>query len=144
MPAMLGLDVDMKSSETFGVGQVAERFGLAAHVLRHWESEGLLQPERDGDRRRYRQGDLDRVALIRKAKEAGFSLAEIREMFVVADPAMRKEIMRHHQQALIERIAELQASLTMVETALNCAHEDITECPNFRRELVRLARTLAH
>jgi MerR family copper efflux transcriptional regulator len=34
---MLRLNVDMKS-----IGEVATRFGLPTHVLRHWESEGLL------------------------------------------------------------------------------------------------------
>ncbi len=128
---MLGLNVDMKSSETFGVGQVAEQFGLATHVLRHWESMGLLDPQRDGDRRRYRDADLDRIAVILKAKEAGFSLDDIREMFVVGDPSTRREIMRRHQADLIGRIVALQASLKLVEGALNCEHEDITQCPNF-------------
>ncbi|WP_340688600.1 MerR family DNA-binding transcriptional regulator [Amycolatopsis coloradensis] len=45
MPQIVRLNVDMKSS-TLSVGEVAERFGLATHVLRHWESVGLLKPAR--------------------------------------------------------------------------------------------------
>jgi DNA-binding transcriptional MerR regulator len=41
------------------IGALAARFGLATHVLRHWESMGLLHPVRDaGGRRRYGADDL--------------------------------------------------------------------------------------
>ncbi|MZG18734.1 MerR family DNA-binding transcriptional regulator, partial [Streptomyces sp. SID5914] len=41
----------MKSSDDggldgLGIGALAARFGLAAHVLRHWEAMGLLHPGR--------------------------------------------------------------------------------------------------
>jgi MerR family transcriptional regulator, copper efflux regulator len=56
---------------------VAERFGLATHVLRHWESEGLLPPVRDGDRRRYTDADQNRVAAILLAKaQAAMAMLE--------------------------------------------------------------------
>ncbi|WP_375546893.1 MerR family transcriptional regulator [Streptomyces gossypii] len=29
------------------IGALAARFGVATHVLRHWESKGLLHPGRD-------------------------------------------------------------------------------------------------
>jgi DNA-binding transcriptional MerR regulator len=55
-----------------GIGAVSERFGLATHVLRHWEAMGLLTPARDAaGRRRYKTADLTRVAVILRAKEAG-------------------------------------------------------------------------
>jgi DNA-binding transcriptional MerR regulator len=38
----------------FGIGELAGRFGLATHVLRHWEAAGLLIPAaRVGGRRQY-------------------------------------------------------------------------------------------
>jgi MerR family copper efflux transcriptional regulator len=49
MPTIVRLNVGMKS-----IGEVAARFGLPAHVLRHWEAQGLLTPARHGDRRRDR------------------------------------------------------------------------------------------
>lgn len=131
---MLGLNVNMKSSQTLGVGQVAEQFGMATHVLRHWESMGLLSPRRDGDRRRYTADDVYRVAVIRRAKQAGFSLDDIREM-LDAGKRERTAIMRRHQADLRNRIAVLQASLQMLEGALGCPHEDFTQCPNFQAGL---------
>ncbi|MGN9842638.1 MerR family transcriptional regulator [Nonomuraea sp. H19] len=65
----------MKSNTTRSIGDIAERFGLATHVLRHRETMGLLSPARiGGDRRRYGPDDLYRVAMVLRAKEAGFSV----------------------------------------------------------------------
>ena len=64
----------MKSSRDvdLSVGELAARFQMATHVLRHWEDVGLLTPRRDGSgRRRYGRGDVFRVATIVRSKAAG-------------------------------------------------------------------------
>ncbi|MGW5723383.1 MerR family transcriptional regulator [Amycolatopsis sp. NPDC003865] len=134
MSAMLRLNVDMKSSDAeMSIGEVAQRFGLATHVLRHWESVGLLAPSRvTASRRRYGSADLYRVAVILRAKEAGFSLDDIREMFAAPDPAGRTAVLRRRRAELAARIAAAQASLELIDCALDCDHEDIAECPHFR------------
>ncbi|WP_285773180.1 MerR family transcriptional regulator [Microtetraspora sp. NBRC 13810] len=137
----------MKSSAQLTIGDVAARFGLATHVLRHWESVGLLAPVRvAGGRRRYGDADLYRVAIILRAKEAGLGLEDIREMLTASDPASRREVFRRHRAGLARRIAEAQISLDLIDRALNCEHDDITRCPNFRRAVrdrVRLPTPLA-
>ncbi|MFK0247258.1 MerR family transcriptional regulator [Amycolatopsis azurea] len=124
----------MKSS-TLSVGEVAERFGLATHVLRHWESVGLLEPARSGDRRRYDDGDLYRVSVILRAKEAGLSLDGIREMF--QKPEAREAVLRRHKEELTRRIAAAQASLAIIDCALGCEHDDFTQCAHFRAAVAR-------
>ena len=60
------------------IGEIAGHFGLATHVLRHWETIGLLSPVRaSGGRRRYDRFDLYRVASILLAKEAGLTQEQI-------------------------------------------------------------------
>src|ERR1700761_8139029 len=91
MPAMGWLNVGMKPS-LLKIGQVADHFGLPTHVLRHWDSVGLLSPARvEGDRRRYTRDDLFRVASIVNAKQAGLSLPDIRAFLAACDPAARKD-----------------------------------------------------
>ncbi|MFE6614420.1 MerR family transcriptional regulator [Amycolatopsis sp. NPDC057786] len=124
----------MKSS-TLSVGEVAERFGLATHVLRHWESVGLLKPARAGDRRRYDDNDLYRIAIILRSKEAGLSLDGIREMF--REPSEREAILKRHKKELEQRIAAAQASLAIVDCALGCEHDDFTQCAHFREAVAR-------
>ncbi|MET9660772.1 MerR family transcriptional regulator [Streptomyces sp. NPDC006510] len=117
-----------------GIGTLAERFGLAAHVLRHWEAMGLLTPARDAaGRRRYGLADLTRVAIIVRAKEAGLSLDTIRSLVATADPAGRRDILREEAEALRSRIAAARASLGMIECALGCDHEDFPQCAHFQQ-----------
>ncbi|WP_245617042.1 MerR family transcriptional regulator [Amycolatopsis taiwanensis] len=139
MPAMIGLNVDMKSSP-MTIGQVADHFNLPTHVLRHWESVGLLSPARvAGDRRRYTRDDLVRVASIVVAKQAGLPLPDIREFLTSIHTPAGKDVLRRNHRALQVRMTALQSALDLLEAGLNCAHEDITTCPNYRAHLTKPA-----
>lgn len=127
MAAIVGLNADMRS-----IGEVAARFGLPTHVLRHWEAEGLLTPARDGDRRRYTDADQYRVAAILISKEAGFGLADIRMMLGAGSAPDRHQVMARHRERLLARIAQAQAALDMLEGGLECPHDDIMTCPTFQ------------
>jgi DNA-binding transcriptional MerR regulator len=125
----------MKSSRadsSMSIGEVAQRFGLATHVLRHWESVGLLSPARVVAGRRYGPDHLYRVAVILRAKEAGFGLDQIREMTATQDPENRRTILRRHRADLARRIAQAQASLDLIDCALDCDHDDFMQCPHFQ------------
>ncbi|KAB2344714.1 MerR family transcriptional regulator [Actinomadura rudentiformis] len=134
----------MKSSVdvvSMSIGEVAAHFGLATHVLRHWESMGLLAPARiTGDRRRYGTGDLYRIAIILRAKEGGLGLEDIRAMLMARDPAERRAVLRKQRAELVRRITEAQASLHLIDCGLNCEHDELAECPNFRAEIAARAR----
>jgi DNA-binding transcriptional MerR regulator len=138
MPAIVGLNVDMKSSP-MAIGQVADHFGLPAHVLRHWESVGLLRPARvEGGRRRYTRDDLFRVASIVRAKQAGLPLRDIGAFLAAGNPAARKDVLRRNHRALRARMAALQSALDLLEAGLNCTHEDIATCPNYQANLAEM------
>ncbi|WP_344594852.1 MerR family transcriptional regulator [Actinomadura vinacea] len=122
------------------IGAAAARFGLAAHVLRHWEAVGLLAPARAaGDRRRYGTADLHRIAIIVRAKEAGLGLDDIRGMFTAADPAERRAVLRERRAELRRRIAAARASLEIVECALDCDREDFIRCAHFQSAIAERA-----
>lgn len=112
------------------IGEVAAQFGLPTHVLRYWEVEGLLTPARAGDRRRYTDADLHRVAAILISKEAGFGLAEIRTMLAARSAPARREVVARHRERLQARIAHAQAALDMIEG--ECSYDDIMTCPYFQ------------
>ncbi|MBM0276303.1 helix-turn-helix domain-containing protein [Micromonospora tarensis] len=130
----MGLQVDVRSrSAGLPIGVVATRFGLAPHVLRHWEATGLLRPARSADgRRRYDSQEMTRVAVILRAKAAGLSLNEIRRV-LAADPVARRRILERQRVLLAERIAQDQARLAVLDCAVACAHEDVADCPHVRQ-----------
>ncbi|WP_222108050.1 MerR family transcriptional regulator [[Actinomadura] parvosata] len=136
MYATMRLNVDMKSNPVMAIGDVAARFGLAPHVLRHWEAMGLLAPARaEGDRRRYGRDDLYRIAVILRAREAGIGLEDLRQMLTTTDPAARRELLHRHREDLVRRIAAAQAQLDLLDCALTCDHEDFSSCRHFQAML---------
>ncbi|GAB2683653.1 MerR family transcriptional regulator [Nocardia thraciensis] len=133
------LDSEVRETADLSIGDLAVRFGLATHVLRHWEEMGLLAPHRDrAGRRRYREADAETVTLILVAKGIGLSLEEIRDLFIAApDRGARRRLLRAHQVRLQEQIAQAQAALTAIGHALDCGSADIRACPNLRDLLAR-------
>jgi DNA-binding transcriptional MerR regulator len=134
---MLRLNVDMKSSLT--IGEVAVHFDLPTHVLRHWESVGLLSPARvSGDRRCYTREDMFRVASIVRAKQAGLPLPEIREILTAPTPPERQAVLTRHRETLHLRLAQLQAALDLLNGAIDCRHQDLITCPHFQSQLAEM------
>lgn len=125
----------MKSTDELTIGELAERFGLATHVLRHWETVGLLHPTRtSGGARVYCRSDLERVALILMGKEAGFTLPELRALLSTPNPMDHREALRLHVSELEHRIAEAQAAKALIEHALACPIP-FSDCPHAREQI---------
>lgn len=117
------------------MGEVAARFDLETHVLRHWEDVGLLRPDRDAaGRRRYVRDDLVRVAVVVRNKAAGMSLDQIR-VLLDADAADRHNVLQAHLDDLDRRMQEMRRSKEMTEHALGCRAHDVAACPRFRAHL---------
>jgi len=135
----------------YTIGELAARFGLATHVLRHWEDVGLLSPARRvAGRRVYGPAHVTRVAEILLGKDAGFSLEQLRELFVAPDRSRRREVLRAQLAQVRQRIDRLMLSQKLLEHGLRCRHQDYQSCPRFqamvlaRLDGVDLAEALDH
>jgi DNA-binding transcriptional MerR regulator len=135
------LHVDMKAREREGswtVGELATRFALPTNVLRHWETLGLLTPGRDASGyRRYRRGDLVRVAVILRNNAAGMTLEQI-GVLLDGEAAGRHEVLEAHLRDLDERALSIERSREMTEHALRCRAHDIVACPRFAQHVADL------
>src|SRR4051794_15499146 len=121
----------MKSSLDWSIGEVAERFGLETHVLRHWEAMRLLAPARDpAGRRRYGRDDVVRIATVIRSKAAGMSLDQIQVLLDAGAPE-RHQVLDAHIADLDRRMEEMRRSREMTEHALRCRAHDIAACPRF-------------
>jgi len=120
-----------KESLDWSIGEVADRFGLETHVLRHWEDMRLLSPGRDSaGRRRYGRDDVVRVATVIRSKAAGMSLEQIL-VLLDAGSADRHRVLEAHIADLDRRMEEMRRSREMTEHALRCRAHDIATCPRF-------------
>ncbi|WP_157129083.1 helix-turn-helix domain-containing protein [Nocardia amamiensis] len=116
------------------IGELAARFDLAPHVLRHWESMGLLTPTvRVNGRRRYDTDHIARVAMIVRGKSAGMSLEQLAQLLRSTSREQRQDVLRRHHAELDQRLRQLEVSKSMIEHAMTCTAEDFTRCAAFRR-----------
>jgi DNA-binding transcriptional MerR regulator len=66
--------------KTYTIGELAREFEVSLRTLRFYEDRGLLSPRRVGSSRFYDARDRERLILILKGKQLGFTLTEIRAL----------------------------------------------------------------
>jgi MerR family redox-sensitive transcriptional activator SoxR len=119
------------------IGEVAEKAGVNVSAIRFYEREGLLpEPERISGQRRFDRNAVQRLGIIDVAKQAGFSLDEVRILLTSIDEGAPA----HEQlQALARRkLPEIDALIERAETmrdwlttASDCGCETLDGCPLF-------------
>jgi len=122
---------------TLSIGEVAERAEVNVSAIRYYERNGLLpEPERESGQRRYTDETIRRLGTIDVAKQAGFSLAEIRTLLDSTDagaPAHEQlralaERKLPEVEALIERAEAMRGWLS---AATACGCESLDACALF-------------
>lgn len=119
---------------TLTIGAVAKRAGLRTSAIRYYESAGVLPaPRRVHGQRRYSPDVFVRLAVIRAARELGFSMAEIRELFH-GFPVETGASARWHQLAarkmteLDDLIAHAARRRSMLGESLACGCDTFDRC----------------
>jgi MerR family copper efflux transcriptional regulator len=109
-------------------------------MIRHYESAGLLAPAWRGDNgyRRYAEKDIHLLRFIRRSRDLGFSLEEIRGLLDLWENRERssrevKALAQAHLAELERKLAELQAmKATLEQLVAGCQGDDRPECPILR------------
>jgi len=101
---------------SFSIGHVAEKSGCPPPTIRYYESIGLLPPaERSASgRRSYGAEDIGRLTFIRRARDFGLGIAEVREILEAANApaggcAAARPVVEEHLSAIRAKRAELAA-----------------------------------
>src|SRR5579872_2727141 len=119
----------MNFPDEISIGELARRTDLRASAIRYYESCGLIAPlRRAGGKRWFGVDTVERLALIAYAKNAGFTLDEIRAL--VADfPAEKWSRLAARKleelDALAGRIETMRASLQKIS---HCRCSDVDQC----------------
>ena len=119
------------------IGNLATSLGCSVDAIRYYERAGLLPspPRTAGGHRQYAEADRGRLLVIRRSRQLGFSLEEIRELLRLADRhevdcAAIRGLAAAHLEGLERRIRELQAwrgRLRLLIAA--CEREGGPTCP---------------
>lgn len=120
------------------IGSVARRAGVRVETIRFYEREALIEPPprtRSGYRQ-YPDDAIERIRFIQRAKDLGFSLAEIRELLAmrVRSEAECEDVRQRAEAKILDidaRIRDLDAMRRVLsELTRACASGGHTgECP---------------
>ncbi|WP_182086579.1 MerR family DNA-binding protein [Aureimonas sp. ME7] len=122
------------------IAGLAREGGVGVETVRYYQRRGLLTvPERvtgggsAGRVRRYGPADVRRLAFIRSAKAAGFTLETIGELLALDasdDRAKARRLALERVRALDEKIAEMQVARdALASLAAECEAETEGPCP---------------
>lgn len=119
------------------IGEAAEASGVSAKMIRHYEAVGLLPAaaRRESGYRDYAEGDVHALRFIRRARDLGFSLAEIAGLLALWGDRNRasaevKRVALAHVEALEAKARDLSAmAATLRHLAAHCHGDARPDCP---------------
>ena len=119
------------------IGEAARRSGVSARMVRHYEGLGLLPAvgRTESGYRQYSEADVHSLRFIKRARDLGFSMAEIAELLRLWQDRARasasvRRIASRHVEELERKIAELTTMRRTLEQLVACCHGDgRPDCP---------------
>lgn len=103
------------------IGELSRRTGCNIETIRYYERIGLLpKPARSGSYRSFGTADVQRLRFVRRARELGFTLDEIRALLTLAaTPAESCEPARDLAAAHLTQVKAKIADLRRMERVLS-------------------------
>lgn len=119
------------------IGEAAEATGVTAKMIRHYEQIGLIHAagRTSAGYRVYGPKDLSTLSFIRRARDLGFSIAQIRDLLALWQDRARasgdvKRIAGEHVAEMKEKMRLLQEMVrTLEHLSAHCHGDDRPDCP---------------
>ena len=134
---MSGVPAARRVAAPVAIGAAARASGVSAKMVRHYESLGLLGAvaRTDAGYRQYTPADVHTLRFIKRARDLGFSMAEIAELVSLWHDRQRasadvKRIAQTHVAELEKRIQAMQDMRRTLQNLLHHCHGDERpDCP---------------
>lgn len=118
------------------IGHLARETGTKVETVRFYEKSGLLSaPSRtEGNYRSYDQAHLNRLSFIRRARDLGFSLDQIRALLALSDDRSQScasvdAIAKRHREEIERKIADLQSLKSELDRMIDhCECNIVADC----------------
>ena len=120
------------------IGELSRQTGCNIETIRYYERIGLVPPARrqGGGNRHYDGNDIARLRFIRRARQLGFTLDDVRTLLRLAasnGESARAEVRglaAAHLAEIEAKIADLQAMVRVLTAAIcECDTEECPQCP---------------
>lgn len=123
------------------IGELAEKSGVSAKMIRHYESIGLIPKaaRTDSGYRFYKEADVQFLRFIKRARGLGFSMKEIKVLVGLWRNKSRasqqvKSLAEKHIDDLEMKITEMQEMVDNLKDLASACHGDSRpECPIINR-----------
>lgn len=124
----------------YPIGEAARRSGVAIETIRYYEREGVVPlPDRAASGRRlYDRAGIARLRFVKRCRDLGFSLEDIRVLLALSKPGFQacsdvKRLGERHLRDVREKIADLtRLEAALAEMVAECG-EQKPECPLLRQ-----------
>jgi Cu(I)-responsive transcriptional regulator len=124
------------AGEKLAIGDLARMTGTKVETIRYYERIGLLPaPARtSGNYRTYGPAQLARLSFIRRSRDLGFPLEQVRALLGLADDQKRDcagvdIIAREHLAEVERKISDLTALRRELRDLIGqCSHGTVAEC----------------
>ena len=127
----------MKAMDVLSIGKLSQQSGVNIETIRYYEKIGVMPaPGRSAGRFRiYGPDHIKRLGFVRRSRQLGFSLDEIRNLLRLVDGhghtcAEVHALMLSHLAEIRRKIRDLRRlQRAMAEMAARCSGESVPECP---------------
>ena len=119
---------------SWSISEVASQIGLRPSAIRYYEQIGILPPaQRVSGQRRYDVIVLHRLIMIQRARQTGFTLSEIKELFfgfrAGTPPSVRWQKLKRRKIVELDAMLEhIQSMRALVEQQGKCRCTALEEC----------------
>ncbi len=124
-------------ADGLSIGKLSQLTAVNIETIRYYERIGLVpKPPRSGSGyRRYGVTDVGRLNFIRRVRDLGFSLEEVRRLLGLADQKSRS--CRRVHEIAVGHLAEVRAKMAdlsrmekvLADMVKTCARGTMPECP---------------
>ena len=111
------------------IGDFSRMTHLSVTALRHYHEVGLLRPaeiDPDSGYRFYTPGQIQIAQVIRRFRDLGMPLDEIRAVLEAPDPAARNQVIVAHMQRMESQLAATQSVVASLRSLLERSAAPIT------------------
>ena len=124
-------------ASTLAIGALSRRTGVNIETIRYYERIGILPapPRTEGGRRAYGLEEVRQLAFVRRARQLGFSIDDIRALLALAGPgdvscAEVRRIAMAHLEDVRAKLADLaKLEHILAGTVALCSGEKAPACP---------------
>jgi MerR family transcriptional regulator, redox-sensitive transcriptional activator SoxR len=121
-------------TDALTIGEVAERVGIRQTAIRYYEEIGLVRPPpRAGGWRRFTPEAVDRLRVIRTARELGFTLEEIQLLLEgfspdTPPPVRWRELARRKLPEIDGAVTRALGLRRLLQNGIDCRCLRIEDC----------------